>query len=427
MEEVPITLTLDSSLRFPECEIDSETFEHISENKPSSVSLLQEESQSDKYMLHSELNPNDIIQDIPIYLSQQLANQLYIIQYPVRPRTNPYVGNNAPREARFKQHSQKLELDIPLQTNSQWYNRDRGEELVLGLNDKEARTIYDRSWRRDRNDGLLDKQTLQSTIVPPQANYWMGVIKDGGLHMTPVHTTLQLRPGLKYLDKIDEKLKNASKKAQAMEEEELVSDLKSVKLNKEDPGVGSSKGKGSGRGRPSPGFTSEDKITDKSSLKKNTRPTSSRMMEEEKWKKMKYFDADSTETEDILIKMHTLQTDLLECKTKDINDYIDAISTFPKTIDEPLSNIEEGQQSEISTLLSPLRPEINQTHPLFIPPTPGVINSSVTKPSSNLSTRSISSRSRGSNIPSKSGKASTLRSSRGTRGKRGQNPRAKNS
>jgi hypothetical protein len=123
--------------------------------------------------------------------------------------------------------------------------------------------------------------------------------------------------------------------------------------------------------------------------------------------------------------MHTLQTDLLECKTKDISEYIDAISTFPKTIDESLTNIEEGQQSEISTSLSPLRPELNQT--LFIPPTPGVINSSVTKPSSNPSTRSISSRSRGSNISSKSGRASALRSSRGTRGKRGQNPRPKNS
>ncbi|GBC10611.1 hypothetical protein RclHR1_09780003 [Rhizophagus clarus] len=426
MGEVPITLTLD---RLPECEIGSETIEHISENIPSSVSPLQEESQGDIYMLKSdsdsELNPNDIVQDIPIYLSQQLANQLYIIQYPVRPRTNPYVGNNIPREARFKQHSQKLELDIPLQTNSQWYNRDRGEDLVLGLNDKEARTIYDRSWKRDRNDGLLDKQTLQSTIVPPQANYWMGVIKDGGLHMTPVHTTLQLRPGLKYLDKIDEKLKNASKKAQAMEEEELVSDLKSIKLNKEDPGVGSSKGKGAGRGRP-PGFTSEDKVTDKSSLKKNTRPTSSRMMEEEKWKKMKYFDADSTETEDILIKMQTLQTDLLECKTKKTSEYIDAISTFPKTIDESLSNIEEGQQSEISTSFSPLRPELNQTHTPFIPPTSGIINSSITKPPSNPSTRSISSRSRGSNLSSKSGRASALRSNRGTRGKRGQNSRPKN-
>src|SRR5256885_8208721 len=80
--------------------------------------------------------------------------------------------------------------------------------------------------------------------------YLYFILFSGGLHMTPVHTTLQLRPGLKYLDKIDEKLKNASKKAQAMEEEELVSDLKNVKLNQEDPGVGSSKGKGAGKGRP---------------------------------------------------------------------------------------------------------------------------------------------------------------------------------
>lgn len=125
--------------------------------------------------------------------------------------------------------------------------------------------------------------------------------------------------------------------------------------------------------------------------------------------------------------MHTLQTDLLECKTKNIIEYIDAISTFPKAIDESSSNIEESQQSEISTsTLNPSRPELNQTHTLFIPSMPGVINSPITKSSSNPSTRSIS-RSRGSNISGKPGRASALRPSRGTRGKRGQNPRPKNS
>ncbi|CAI2182774.1 11193_t:CDS:2 [Funneliformis geosporum] len=416
MDEVPFTLDIPFKLS------DSEVFESITENvivTPSKV------SQDDSCMIMSdsdtELDPNDIIQDIPIYLSQQLSNELYIIQYPVKPRTNPYVGNNIPREARFKQLSQKLEFDIPLQTNSQWYNHDRGEELALGLNDKEARTIYDRSWRRERNDGLLDKQTLQSTIVQPQATYWMGVVKD-------VHTTLQLRPGLKYLDKIDEKLKNASKKAQAMEEEDLVNDLKSVKLNQEDPGVGSSKGKGSGRGRP-PGSTGDDKTSDKSSLKKNTRPTSSRMVEEEKWKKMKYFDENSSETEVILNKMYALQTVLLECKTKNISEYIDAISTFPKTIDELSSNIEEGQPSEISaSSFNSLRPELNQMPIPITSLTPSVINpSAATKTLSNPPTRTIS-RSRGSIVPVKSGRVSALRGpGRGIRGKRGQNSRPKNS
>ncbi|CAG8436138.1 5519_t:CDS:2 [Funneliformis mosseae] len=416
MDEVPFTL--DNSFKLS----DSEAFEPTNENiivAPSKV------SRGDSCMLmsdsDSELDPNDIIQDIPIYLSQQLTNELYIIQYPVRPRTNPYNGNNIPREARFKQLSQKLELDIPLQTNSQWYNHDRGEELALGLNDKEARTIYDRSWRRERNDGLLDKQTLQSTIVQPQANYWMGVVKD-------VHTTLQLRPGLKYLDKIDEKLKNASKKAQAMEEEDLVNDLKSVKLNQEDPGVGSSKGKGSGRGRPS-GTTGDDKTSDKSSLKKNTRPTSSRMVEEEKWKKMKYFDDNSTETEVILNKMYALQTVLLECKTKNISEYIDAISTFPKTIDESSSNLEEGQPSEINaTPFNSLRPELNQMPIPITPLTPNVINPlTANKTPSNPPTRTVS-RSRGSIVPVRSGRVGALRGpGRVIRGKRGQTSRPKSS
>jgi hypothetical protein len=123
--------------------------------------------------------------------------------------------------------------------------------------------------------------------------------------------------------------------------------------------------------------------------------------------------------------MHTLQTDLLECKTKNISDYIDAISTLPKAIEESSSNFEEDQPSEIST--STLKPELNQTHTLLISPTPGIINPLATKPPSNTSTRSIP-KSRGSNVPGKSGRASTFRSSgRGTRGKRGQNPRPKSS
>ncbi|CAG8632948.1 4331_t:CDS:2, partial [Scutellospora calospora] len=198
---------------------------------------------------------------------------------------------NTPREARFKPHSKKLELDIPLQTTSQWYDRDRGAELALGLNDKEARTIYDRTWRLDPYDGLLDKQTLQSTIVPPQATYWMGTMKQNALHLTPVHETLQLRPGLKYHDKIDEKNRNANKKAQALEEEDSISELKSARMASDDQSVVSSKLRGPGKGKlPMNSIT--DKSTDKSLLKKNTRPKLQRLGEEESWIKMRYYDVE---------------------------------------------------------------------------------------------------------------------------------------
>lgn len=37
------------------------------------------------------------------------------------------------------------------------------------------------------------------------------------LHLTPINTTVQLRPGFKYIDKIDEKWKAANKRIQDVE------------------------------------------------------------------------------------------------------------------------------------------------------------------------------------------------------------------
>jgi len=128
----------------------------------------------------------DVLQEIPIYFSRQLANKLSLLQYPVRPRAHPYTASHVPLEARLKPKSQVLELDIPLQPNATWYNRDRGRELALGLNDKEAKTIYDKDdWDFDDDDtsreheNLMHKQTLTATIIPAQANYMIGVMHNG--------------------------------------------------------------------------------------------------------------------------------------------------------------------------------------------------------------------------------------------------------
>ncbi|RIB06749.1 Sin-like protein conserved region-domain-containing protein [Gigaspora rosea] len=311
-------------------------------------------------------DPDKIMCEIPVYLSQKLTNKLFIVQHPVRPRANPYIGKNTPQEARFKPHSQKLELDIPLQTTSQWYDRDRGAELALGLNDKEARTIYDRTWRLDQYDGLLDKQTLQSTIVPPQSTYWMGAMKNNALHLTPVHATLQLRPGLKYHDKIDEKNRNANKKAQVLEEEDSINELlKSSRITSDDQNIVSNKAKGHGKGKLSMNAIT-DKNTDKSLLKKNSRPKLQRIGEEESWIKMSYYDAE----------IRTIQTDPLVCTTTDLNEYLDRISASPTTaIDDPVivdetvtrplnkpipTNLRTDSISK-PTELSPAKPQPNPT------------------------------------------------------------------
>ena len=42
------------------------------------------------------------------------------------------------------------------------------------------------------------------------------------MHLTPFHGTVQLRPSFKYLDKIDEKHKQATKKVSDEENKEMI-------------------------------------------------------------------------------------------------------------------------------------------------------------------------------------------------------------
>ncbi|CAG8499495.1 26321_t:CDS:2 [Racocetra persica] len=378
-------------------DISSQTNQSVNIQRNESIELEEEVEEADT-------DPDKIMYEIPVYLSQKLTNKLFIVQHPVRPRANPYIGKNTPREARFKPHSQKLELDIPLQTTSQWYDRDRGAELALGLNDKEARTIYDRTWKFDQYDGLLDKQTLQSTIVPPQATYWMGTMKNNALHLTPVHATLQLRPGLKYHDKIDEKNRNANKKAQVLEEEDSINELKSSRMMSDEHSIVSNKVRGSGKGKISMNAIT-DKSTDKSLLKKNSRPKLQRIGEEESWIKMRYYDAESIETDEIFNQIRTIQTDPLVCTTTNLNEYLDKISAFPTTVIDNTIVVDEIVNRPPNKLLSTNLRTDSISKPIELLPA---------KPQLNSTTRSTPSSSK-----SLSSKGTRVSPSRGTRGSRG--------
>ncbi|CAO3625376.1 unnamed protein product [Mucor hiemalis] len=128
-----------------------------------------------------------------------------------------------------------VELDLPLDTRSPHYSTERGEDFAMGLNDKTIKTAYDRRMEeheeelsmghsykapKKKEEELLDRMTLTSVEVPIQTKYVVGVIRDEELHLTPINTTVQLRPGFKYIDKIDEKWKAANKRIQDVEKQE---------------------------------------------------------------------------------------------------------------------------------------------------------------------------------------------------------------
>ncbi|KAJ2758929.1 hypothetical protein IWQ56_005871 [Coemansia nantahalensis] len=148
------------------------------------------------------LPDDEIVAEIPVYLTQKLEKQLHLLQYPqkigdVRP------GELLPRAARVKPIHGQIELDIPLDVHSPMYNKRRGAELGEGIAD----------------DGrLLDTTTLVSVNIPRSSDYLAGLMHNGELHLTAIDKVTQLRPSLKYLDRIAEK-DQASRKADDSDDE----------------------------------------------------------------------------------------------------------------------------------------------------------------------------------------------------------------
>ncbi|KAF9918070.1 DNA-directed RNA polymerase III subunit RPC5 [Lobosporangium transversale] len=251
---------------------------------------------------------DELVKEIPVYLSQRLAKYLYLFQYPVRAAAFTYTRESSPSKARIKPISQLIELEIPLDTNASQYNRERGEELALGMNDKALRTALDEEPDDDEDKELLDKQTLVSSLIPNATNYLAGVLRNDEMHLTPFHGAVQLRPSFKYLDKIDEKHKQANKKVSDEENKELLAKQKVEQDQK------------------AKALQVQVRSATDSEARKASGPNKARLADEESWTKLDYFDIESLESEIIYDRMFASHVDDLECATS-VNEYLDMVSS----------------------------------------------------------------------------------------------------
>lgn len=140
--------------------------------------MEEEEEEREKEADYAD-EGDELVKEIPVYLSQCLAKYLYLFQYPVRAAALPYAHGQGPSKARIKPLSQLIELELPIDTTAQEYNRDRGEELALGMNDKALRTALDGELDDEEEREMLDKQTLVSSLIPNATNYLAGVLRKG--------------------------------------------------------------------------------------------------------------------------------------------------------------------------------------------------------------------------------------------------------
>ncbi|KAF3086157.1 hypothetical protein TWF102_011167 [Orbilia oligospora] len=214
----------------------------------------EDESDEDE-AVYSDIDDDPIVQSYDIVLNTTFNDMMYLFQYPVRNRSQPYTFQEgfAPAEARMKVNTGALELDIPINVERNYDERkgvlygdvlhksriqrslraggsadvgDRGDNSSDRR--KRRRTAEDEGMEDDsaiptpealldfeeakRKNRILNRQTLGAKMQGADANYFVALFEGDKLHFTRLTGSLQLRPQFHHIDIMTEQ-ERANQKA----------------------------------------------------------------------------------------------------------------------------------------------------------------------------------------------------------------------
>ncbi|KAK6363795.1 hypothetical protein TWF730_001207 [Orbilia blumenaviensis] len=213
-----------------------------------------DESEEDE-VAFSDIDDDPIVQSYDIVLNNTFNDMMYLFQYPVRNRSQPYTLQEGflPVEARMKVNTGALELDIPINVERNYDEHkgvlygdvlhksrvqrslraeggvdagDRGENSSDRR--KRRRTAEDEDMEDEsaiptpenlldfeeakRKNRILNRQTLGAKMQGADANYFVALFEDEKLHFTRLTGSLQLRPQFHHIDIMTEQ-ERANQKA----------------------------------------------------------------------------------------------------------------------------------------------------------------------------------------------------------------------
>ncbi|KAH8286272.1 hypothetical protein KR054_005697, partial [Drosophila jambulina] len=152
---------------------------------------------------------------IPVFLSKNLQDSLYLFQYPTKTELPNHDGA-AVVNCCVKPFAQEVKVDFGLDIESRHFDRFKGEQFAVAADGKNSygaappkgqeRPTYKR--------GIMDKQAfVSSRSITDVGKYIVGIYTDREVHLSPLTSIVQLRPALSHFDKED-KRKKAEQKAQ---------------------------------------------------------------------------------------------------------------------------------------------------------------------------------------------------------------------
>ncbi|XP_075160810.1 RNA polymerase III subunit E [Haematobia irritans] len=168
-----------------------------------------------------EFDDDEIVEEIPVFLSKNLQDNLYLFQYPTKTQVSNFE-NAAVVNCCVKPINKEVKVDFALDTESPFYDRFKGEQMALAADGKTQAKGERPTFKR----GIMDKQAfVSSTSLDDVSKYIVGIYADKEIHLSPLSSILQLRPSFSYFDKEDKRNKAEQK---ALNEEDDDEELQQV-------------------------------------------------------------------------------------------------------------------------------------------------------------------------------------------------------
>ncbi|KIY72755.1 hypothetical protein CYLTODRAFT_428784 [Cylindrobasidium torrendii FP15055 ss-10] len=151
--------------------------------------------------------PDELLHTLPIRLSSRLCLQVHqfpLLTRPLQPPPSAVVSGKR-ITARIKPENKRLEIHVPADVRQEVWNAERGYELGAAQreDDKEKNQAPDVKDEKDRP--RLSDIRMQSEPINQRGEHFLGIIRNGELHLHPISETHQFRPTLTYLDVFNRK------------------------------------------------------------------------------------------------------------------------------------------------------------------------------------------------------------------------------
>ncbi|XP_055373249.1 DNA-directed RNA polymerase III subunit RPC5 [Condylostylus longicornis] len=169
-----------------------------------------------------------IVEEIPIFLSKSLENNLFVLQFPNRSSDRSTDGEDIVNSC-IKPINREIKIDFHVDSESKFYDRFKGKSFAIASDGKTQTSTKNQNERPSFPNGIMDKQAyISSKPIENSNKYFVGIFFDKEMHLTPIADILQMRPNFSYFDKEDKRTKAEQKAAASQDADDEDEELQQV-------------------------------------------------------------------------------------------------------------------------------------------------------------------------------------------------------